>query len=80
MVEAKAYDKPLTEGVGQTKDYAGKLEIRFTYSTNGQGIYGIDMETGVEGEQPQYPTPDEIGNVFAGFQKFLYQQPLTGRT
>ena len=46
VVEAKAWDKPLTEGVGQAKDYAGKLAIRFTYATNGQGIYGIDMETG----------------------------------
>ncbi len=63
VVEAKAWDKLLTEGVGQAKDYAGKLEIRFTYSTNGQGIYGIDMETGVEGELSQYPTPDELWNL-----------------
>lgn len=63
VVEAKAWDKPLTEGVGQAKDYAGKLEIRFTYSTNGQGIYGIDMETGVEGEMSLYPTPDELWNL-----------------
>jgi type I restriction enzyme, R subunit len=62
VVEAKAWDKPLTEGVGQAKDYAGKLATRFTYSTNGQGIYGIDMESGVEGELPQYPTPDELWN------------------
>jgi type I restriction enzyme R subunit len=63
VVEAKAWDKPLTEGVGQAKDYAGKLAIRFTYSTNGQGIYGIDMETGAEGELPLYPTPDELWNL-----------------
>jgi type I restriction enzyme R subunit len=63
VIEAKAWDKPLTEGVGQAKDYAGKLEVRFTYSTNGQGIYGIDMETGVEGEQSQYPIPDALWNL-----------------
>ncbi len=63
VVEAKAWDKPLTEGVGQAKDYAGKLAIRFTFATNGQGIYGIDMETGAEGEQVQYPTPDELWNL-----------------
>jgi type I restriction enzyme R subunit len=62
VIEAKAWDKPLTEGVGQAKDYAGKLAIRFTYSTNGQGIYGIDMETGAEGELSQYPTPLELWN------------------
>ena len=62
VVEAKAWDKPLTEGVGQAKDYAGKLALRFTYATNGQGIYGIDMHTGVEAELAQFPTPDELWN------------------
>jgi type I restriction enzyme R subunit len=60
VVEAKAWDKALTEGVGQAKDYAGKLEVRFTYSTNGQGIYGIDMVSGVEGDFATFPTPDEL--------------------
>ncbi len=60
VVEAKAWDAALTEGVAQAKDYAGKLSIRFTYSANGQGVYGIDMETGTEGELPQFPTPDEL--------------------
>ncbi|MDD4928588.1 MAG: DEAD/DEAH box helicase family protein [Gallionella sp.] len=59
-VEAKAWDKHLTEGVGQAKDYAGKLSVRYAYSTNGQGIYGIDMETGIEGELPRFPSPDEL--------------------
>ena len=63
VVEAKAWDKQLTEGVAQAKDYADKLKIRFTYATNGQGIYGIDMETAVEGELAQYPTPDELWNL-----------------
>ena len=63
VVEAKAWDMPLTEGVGQAKEYAGKLAIRFTYATNGQGIYGIDMETGTEGELTAYPTPDELWHL-----------------
>jgi type I restriction enzyme R subunit len=58
--EAKAWEKPLTEGVGQAKDYATKMAVRFAYATNGQGIYGIDMQTGKEGELPRYPTPDEL--------------------
>jgi type I restriction enzyme R subunit len=62
VIEAKAWEEGLTEGVAQAKNYAGKLAVRFTYSTNGQGIYGIDMETGKEGEQPRYPTPDELWN------------------
>src|SRR5437762_14084337 len=42
VIEAKPWVDPLTEGVAQAKDYAGKLAIRFTYSSNGQGFYGID--------------------------------------
>jgi type I restriction enzyme R subunit len=60
VVEAKAWDKALTEGVGQAKDYAQKLSIRHTYASNGQGVYGIDMHTGKEGELPSFPTPDEL--------------------
>ena len=60
VVEAKPWDDAVTEGVGQAKDYASKLAVRFTYSTNGQGIYGIDMQEGTEGEVPRYPTPAEL--------------------
>lgn len=60
VVEAKAWDEPLTQGVAQAKNYAGKLSVRFTYATNGQGIYGIDMQEGIEGELPCYPSPDDL--------------------
>ncbi len=63
VVEAKAWDEPLTQGVAQAKNYAGKLAIRFTYATNGQGVYGIDMQEATEGELPRYPTPDELWNL-----------------
>jgi type I restriction enzyme, R subunit len=63
VVEAKAWDQELTEGLAQAKNYAAKMAIRYTYCTNGQGIYGIDMETGKEGELPAYPTPDELWNL-----------------
>jgi len=39
VVEAKRWDLPYTEGVAQAKQYAQKLGIRYTYSTNGQAIY-----------------------------------------
>lgn len=63
IVEAKAWDEELTEGVGQAKDYAGKLAVRFAYATNGQGIYGIDMGTDREVEVPHYPGPEELWNL-----------------
>ena len=60
VIEAKARNQALTEGVAQAKNYAGKLAVRFTYATNGQGIYAIDMQTGAEAEIAKYPTPDEL--------------------
>ena len=60
VVEAKAWDKPYTEGVGQAKSYATKLAVRFTYATNGQKIYSVDMATGTEGDVAAYPSPDEL--------------------
>ena len=60
VVEAKADTEELTEGVGQAKDYAGKLAVRFTYATNGRGIYAIDIETGEEREITNYPSPEEL--------------------
>lgn len=60
VIEAKASDKADTEGVGQAKAYAQRLQARFAYSTNGMRIYRIDMETGKEAYVERYPTPDEL--------------------
>jgi len=60
VIEAKAWNEALTEGVAQAKNYAGKMAIRYAYSSNGQGVYVIDMETGKEGETLAYPTPEEL--------------------
>ncbi len=62
VIEAKAWDKPLTAGLGQAKNYADMMAVRFAYATNGQGLYGVDMETGQEGEVAAYPTPEELWN------------------
>ena len=49
VVEAKAWDHPLTEGLAQAKDYADRLALRFAFTTNGQAIFGVDMHDGREG-------------------------------
>jgi type I restriction enzyme, R subunit len=59
-VEAKAATKSHSEGVGQAKDYAERLQTRFAYATNGKAIYRIDMVTGAEGLVDRWPTPDEL--------------------
>jgi type I restriction enzyme, R subunit len=63
VIEAKRRDLPDTEGVGQAKKYAEKLQTRFTYSTNGLKIYQIDMDTGEEKYVDRYPTPVELWNA-----------------
>lgn len=63
VIEAKAWDESLTEGVAQAKNYSDKLVIRYAYSTNGREIYGIDMREGKEGVVTQYPTPEELWNL-----------------
>ncbi len=60
VIEAKKRDLHYTEGVGQAKNYAEKLEIRFAYATNGLRIYQIDMETGAEADVETYPSPGDL--------------------
>jgi type I restriction enzyme, R subunit len=66
VIEAKKRDLDYTEGVGQAKDYAERLQIRYTYSTNGLRIYAMDMKDGAEGEITAYPTPDELWDMVFG--------------
>jgi len=63
VIEAKAWGESLTEGLGQAKDYAEKLAVRYAYSTNGQGVYGADMQSGKEGIVASYPSPEELWNL-----------------
>ncbi len=61
VIEAKRAGLGHTDGVGQAKDYARRLQARFAYSTNGLGWYGIDMATGAEGDHAlPFPSPQEL--------------------
>jgi len=62
VIEAKAEDLPVTEGVAQAKAYAQKLHIEYTYATNGKETYGMSLKTGNEGNVDNFPTPDELWN------------------
>lgn len=63
VIEAKSDELEVGEGVAQAKQYAAKLSIATTFSTNGTEIYAINMDTGKEGLVATYPTPDEIGRA-----------------
>jgi len=60
VIEAKRRDLPDTEGLAQAKRYAGRLQARLAFSTNGDGIYRVDMHTGEEGYIDAYPSPEEL--------------------
>jgi type I restriction enzyme R subunit len=62
VVEAKSDDLGVGEGVAQAKQYAEKLKLETTYSTNGKEIYSICMKTGVENLVADYLTPEELWN------------------
>jgi type I restriction enzyme R subunit len=63
VIEVKARDKYYTAGLDQAKDYAQRLDVRYTYATNGQRIYQVDMLTGQERDVDHYPTPDELWDM-----------------
>lgn len=62
VVEAKSDDLEVGEGVMQAKQYAEKLKVETTYSTNGKAIYQICMKTGAEGLVNDFLSPDELWN------------------
>lgn len=60
IIEAKSADLSVGEGVMQAKQYAEKLKLDTTYSTNGNHIYQICMESGLEGLVDDFLSPDEL--------------------
>jgi len=60
VIEAKSDVQGVGEGVAQAKQYAEKLNLETTYSSNGKEIYCICMKTGAEGLVTDYLTPDEL--------------------
>jgi type I restriction enzyme R subunit len=60
VVEAKSSNLEVGEGVAQAKLYADKLTLDTTYSTNGDDIYQICMQTGTEGIVDRYLSPQEL--------------------
>ena len=62
VIEAKSDELEVGEGVMQAKQYAEKLQLETTYSTNGKAIYQICMKTGQEGLVADFLSPEELWN------------------
>jgi len=62
VVEAKSNELGVGEGVMQAKNYAEKLKLETTYSTNGNEIYQICMKTGEESLVNDFLSPEQLWN------------------
>jgi type I restriction enzyme R subunit len=60
VVEAKAAHEPASTGLQQSKDYAGILDLKFAYATNGHDIIEFDFLTGRETSLVEFPTPAQL--------------------
>ena len=66
VVEAKADELAVGEGIAQAKLYAQKLQLETSYAANGKAIYQICHKTGEEGEVSAFPSPEELWNKTFG--------------
>lgn len=60
VVEAKSRDLDVSEGVGQAKLYAAKLQLQSGFAANGREIYQIDHSTNSEGKIAAFPSPETL--------------------
>jgi type I restriction enzyme R subunit len=80
IIEAKKEADEVTKGLEQVKGYAQKMNMRFVYCTNGQGIYCFDIQTGRGYDVDRYPSPSElydmVNNEFAATVQHVLNEPF----
>ena len=62
IVEAKDPSHVIGDGMLQAQEYAKKLDVRFVYTSNGDGFLFYDMKTGEQKtlSLEEFPSPDEL--------------------
>lgn len=87
VVEAKDNKHSLSYGMQQAKTYAQMLDLKFAYSSNGDGFHEFDFTTGAERDLKldEFPTMDELrsryekamngGAGISDTEKKLFDQP-----
>ena len=87
VVEAKDNKHSLSYGMQQAKTYAQMLDLKFAYSSNGDGFHEFDFTTGAERDLSldEFPTMDELrhryeqavngGAGISDTEKRLFDQP-----
>lgn len=64
IVEAKDSSHIVGDGMLQAQEYAEKLDVRFVYTSNGDGFLFFDMKTGEQKmlTLDEFPSPEELYN------------------
>lgn len=76
IIEAKDNNHNLGAGMQQGIEYAEILDIRFVYSSNGDGFLEHDMKSGTERELTleQFPSPEELWRRFISNEHITPEQ------
>ena len=62
VVEAKDNNHNIGDGMFQAQEYADKLDVRFVFTSNGDGFLSYDMKTGEQKliSLDEFPSPQEL--------------------
>ena len=73
VVEAKDNNHSVSFGLQQAVTYAKMLDVKFAYSSNGDGFEELDLITGEERTigMDEFPTPDEL------FERYKSEMAIT---
>ncbi len=70
IVEAKDDSHNIGDGMFQAQEYAEKLDVRFVFTSNGDGFLSYDMKTGEQKalELDEFPSPQALYDLQYGEQ------------
>ena len=76
IVEAKDNTHPVSGGIGQAKVYAEILDLKFAYSSNGDGFTEYDFITGQERNigLEEFPSPEELTGRLLAYKNYTPEE------
>lgn len=76
VIEAKDNNHAVSSGIQQAIDYANILDLKFAYSSNGDGFVEHDFFTGKERQfgMDEFPTEDELYERFLSGKHYTPQE------
>ena len=76
VLEAKDNNHPISGGIGQAKTYAEILDLKFAYSSNGDGFTEYDFTTGNEKNigLDEFPTPEQLKERLLKFKGYTPEE------